>query len=70
MADSAPRVRYRVTVRYSAGPRRYAVFELDAASLADALGRAAERIPEEARASADLIEVRRANPAEEGPAAP
>jgi hypothetical protein len=40
------------------------VFEIDAANLRDALVKAAERFSEALTASADLVEIRLANPAE------
>jgi len=55
---------YRVTIRHYARAQRYEVFEIDAANLRDALVKAAERFPEALTASADLVEIRLANPAE------
>jgi len=63
VTDAHARTAYRVTVRYALRPPRYDVFELQASSLAEALRAAAARIPDEVQASADLVEVRRANPA-------
>lgn len=57
-------VRYRVTVRYQRAGQLYQVLELEAEDLRAALRLAAERLPEEVLDTADLAEVRRANPAE------
>ncbi len=54
---------YRVTVRYYADIQQYEIFELEAADLREAMSRAAERCPDRALESADLVEVRLANPA-------
>ncbi len=64
MNEGAATLTFRVTVRYSAPRQRYETFELEAASVGEALRRAAERIAEGAGASADLVEVRRSNPAD------
>lgn len=54
---------YRVTIRYGHPRLRYAVVDIEAADLREALRRAAELVPEEAEATADLAEVRlRADP--------
>ena len=58
------RCNYRVTIRHYSGAQRYEVFDLDAADLRDAMVEAAERFPESLTASADLVEIRLANPAE------
>ena len=55
---------YRVTIRHYTRAQRYEVFEIDAANLRDALVKAAERFPKALTASADLVEIRLANPAE------
>lgn len=50
---------YRATIRYAAaGRHRYHLEDVDAPSLMDALRLAAERVPDDVRASADLAEVR------------
>jgi len=55
---------YRVTIRHYSRAQQYEVFEIDAPDLRDALVKAAERFPEALTASADLVEIRLANPAE------
>lgn len=50
---------YRITIRYGAGGgMRYHVDDVTAATLADALRSAAERMPAHVGASADLVEIR------------
>jgi hypothetical protein len=51
---------YRVTIRYGdeAGRTRYEMVDVEAPELGAALRAAAERIPEAARATADLAEIR------------
>lgn len=50
---------YRITIRYAAqGGMRYHVDDVAAATLADALRHAAERMPASVAATADLAEVR------------
>lgn len=63
MSEPPTGVTYRVTVRYRTRLEGYEVFEVEAASVVEALARAAEKIPEAIRDSADLVEVRRAHPA-------
>jgi hypothetical protein len=58
-----PQDRYRVTIRWFSETQRYEVFELEADDLKDALARTVERFPEDLVATADLLEVRRSNPA-------
>jgi len=55
---------YRVTIRYLRQVQQYEVFEVEAADLRDALIAAAERFGDVLSESADLIEIRSANPAE------
>jgi hypothetical protein len=49
---------YRVTIRFGDPPVRYEMLDVDASSAREALQRAAERFPEAAEATADLIEIR------------
>lgn len=49
---------YRVTVRFVAGGTRYEVLEIEAADLGEALRRAADALPAEVAATADLAEIR------------
>lgn len=49
--------RFRVTIRYDGG-RRYELLDVEAATLRDALRRAADAFPAAAGATADLAEVR------------
>jgi len=58
------RLTYRVTIRHFSRTQKYEVFEIDAADLREAIVKAAERFPEALTASADLVEIRLANPAE------
>ncbi|MGD2153346.1 MAG: hypothetical protein PVG79_08755 [Gemmatimonadales bacterium] len=55
---------YRVTIRYLRQVQQYEVFEIEATDLRDALLAAAERFGDVLSESADLIEIRSANPAE------
>ncbi len=50
--------RYRVTIRYGNSGKRYEVLDVEAATLREALLRAAEEFPPEAESTADLVEVR------------
>jgi len=50
--------RYRVTIRYGDSGKRYEVMDVDAATLREALLRAAELFPPEAESTADLLEIR------------
>lgn len=60
-AESHPS--YRVTIRHRGGGRvGYEVLEIEAADLRAALTRTVERFPDHLAGSADLIEVRAANP--------
>jgi hypothetical protein len=52
-------VKYRATIRYGTGVQRYHVEDLDADSLVEALRKLADRFPADARATADLLELRR-----------
>lgn len=56
--------RYRVTIRYHRQTQRYKIIEVEAADLRDALGKARERFPPALLETADLAEIRLANPAE------
>jgi hypothetical protein len=49
---------YRVTVRWGRPRHQYHVHDVEATSLRDALREAADRLPDEVSASADLAEVR------------
>lgn len=51
-------IRYSVTVRHGARGARYHTFEVEAADVGGALRRAADQLPGEVRASADLVELR------------
>lgn len=55
---------YRVTIRYLSQVQQYEVFEVEGNDLRDALLAAAERFGDVLKQSADLIEIRAANPAE------
>ena len=55
--------RYRVTIRHFRETLHYEVIEMDAENLLEALTRAVERFPEELIETADLVEIRLANPA-------
>ena len=55
---------YRVTIRHFRETTLYEVMEMDAENVLEALTRAVERFPEELAETADLVEVRLANPAE------
>ena len=61
--NDVPQDQYRVTIRWFSETQRYEIFELEADDLKDALARTVERFPEDLVASADLLEVRRSNPA-------
>ena len=50
---------YRVTIRFGAPRPQYRVLDVEAATLREALRRAAGDFPPEAEATADLIEIRR-----------
>ncbi|NIR46016.1 MAG: hypothetical protein GWN99_16440 [Gemmatimonadetes bacterium] len=55
---------YRVTIRHrSDGAAGYEVFEIEAPDIREALTRTAERFPGQVVESADLVEIRAANPA-------
>jgi hypothetical protein len=51
-------MRYQVTVRHGAQRQRYHTYEVDAHDAATALRLAAERLPPEISAEADLVELR------------
>lgn len=51
-------VEFQVTVRYGGRRKRYHVFQVEAGDVPAALRSAAERIPEEVRPEADLVEIR------------
>lgn len=59
-----PMSQYRVTIRHHRETILYEVMEMEAENLLEAVTRAAERFPEELVETADLVEVRLANPAE------
>ena len=50
--------RYRVTIRCGDSGKRYEMLDVEAATLREALVRAAEEFPPEAEATADLVEIR------------
>lgn len=54
---------YRVAIRYYGEIQRYEIFELRAENLREALRLALDRFPTEIADSADLVEIRSANPA-------
>lgn len=47
-----------MTIRYGNSGKRYEVLDVEAATLREALLRAAEEFPPEAESTADLVEVR------------
>ena len=51
--------RYRITIRFGATRPQYRVLDVEAPTLRVALQRAADEFPEEAEATADLVEIRR-----------
>lgn len=51
---------YQVTVRYGRRFQRYHTFKVEAGDAADALRQAADGVPDEVRAEADLVELREA----------
>ncbi len=56
--------RYRVTIRYHRQTQRYEIIEVEAADLRDALAKARDGFPPGLLETADLAEIRLANPAE------
>jgi hypothetical protein len=50
--------RYRVTIRHGQPRRQYAVLDIEAETLADALREAADSLAPEISATADLAEIR------------
>jgi len=57
---------YRVTIRHFKNTQQYQILEVEADSLRSALSEALARFPAELADTADLIEIRLANPAERG----
>jgi hypothetical protein len=55
---------YRVTIRFHERVQQYEIFEVEAGDLREALAAARERFPAPALETADLVEIRLANPAE------
>ncbi len=55
--------RFRVTIRYQQRTQRYEIIEVEAADLRDALAKVKERFPPALVETADLVEIRLANPA-------
>ncbi len=53
---------YRVTIRFTDRVQQYEIFEVEAANLREALRAATERYPERTVETADLAEIRLANP--------
>ncbi|MEJ2185533.1 MAG: hypothetical protein P8Z36_06300 [Gemmatimonadota bacterium] len=51
--------RFRVTIRYGEPRQRYEVLDIDAEDVAEALQHLVASFPAEARATSDLVEVRR-----------
>jgi len=49
---------FRITIRWGSPGQRYHVEDVEAQDLSDATRRAAERFPDAARATADLVEIR------------
>lgn len=62
--DDARRCTYRVTIRHDPRVHRYEIPEFQARDLPQALAKATSRFFEALVESADLVEVRLANPAE------
>lgn len=56
---------YRVTIRFGAPRAQYEMLDVEALDLAGAMREAAERLPEEVAATAELAEVRRLTPEDE-----
>jgi len=50
---------FRVTIRYGSPRQRYEMLDIEAGSVVEALTRLAERFPSAARATGDLVEIRR-----------
>ncbi len=50
---------YRATIRFFAGAQRYAMVDVEAATLPAALQELMARFPAEAAGTADLVEIRR-----------
>ncbi len=63
-ADPGPG-RYRATIRYRQRTQRYEIIEVEAADLRDALAKVKERFPPALVDTADLVEIRLANPVAE-----
>lgn len=61
---------YRMTVRYGEPRPRYHMEDVEAASLPDALRQAAESLPDDVAATAELVEIRRMRAPEEREYAP
>lgn len=57
---------YRITIRYHDRVPQYETFELSAGDLREAVERTLERFPEHTVSTADLVEIRQANPADGG----
>jgi hypothetical protein len=51
-------MRYQVTVRYGVPRQRHYTYAVEAADVRAALGAAADQMPADVRASADLVELR------------
>lgn len=60
----ARRGSYRVTIRYYRRTQQYEIIELEADHLQEALAQATERFPSALLDTADLVEIRRVNPAD------
>lgn len=57
--------RFRVTIRYGEPRQRYEVLDIEADDITEALRRLVESYPADARATSDLVEVRRRTVPEE-----
>ncbi len=60
---NSPLAHYRVAIRYKREAQQYRILELSAEDLRDALAQTVKRFPEELTELADLVEIRRTNPA-------
>jgi ribosomal protein L16/L10AE len=66
MSGPTPHI-YRATIRYQREIQQHEIMELRAPDLREALREAIAHFPLEVIDTADLIEIRLANPAESGP---
>ncbi len=56
--------RYKATIRYQQQTQRYEIIEVEAADLCEALAKVKDRFPPALVETADLVEIRLANPVE------